>query len=530
MEKSNHPTTPGNATTASGNGTTVLGNKKTAPVDCPNTSRNCPVTRCDRPGIPCNCITVSCNRSAPGATARVFDAIDREPRAIASRSRRTAGHVGELHGHVGQLRGVVGGATSGWGSCSRWLAVEPDAKLIRRCGGKMHPHRLVWFVFQLKSYTLAQALQASGDDDCWAESNQEKRFLLVQMALESQGAYVLFRYNQIMKEISMKNTIIGLRPVMILALSVVTLVGCATYDHRDLKGLGSDVTEAESRLGSAVFVYEECPIKDKAETSIRDGLKSAETQESVKIEIGEIGLEMATILPAVLPAIAAVGSEFAIKAISKGLEERKKGLMGEFIANGVTNGDSGDATGCLVVTRGLFGAPPNEGKGQFSKEWLKKLGLADHPAFYWEAEIKKEGDTITLKPVYLNYAASSARNCGSGEKNVSVLVAMSRTKSAPIKDGEIQEDKTFAVFPHNLGRLKIGKYYKDETKDEENGIFTGTSYSQTSEEFSKREPFNITVKVTESEDPSIALEALTEAFTAKKSDLQKVLKDLVGGQ
>ena len=98
------------------------------------------------------------------------------------------------------------------------------------------------------------------------------------------------------------------------------------------------------------------------------------------------------------------------------------------------------------------------------------------------------------------------------------MVVMS--KAATTKDGQLQEDTAPAVLLHNLGRLEIGKFYEGEA------ILSGTSSSQEIKSFPEA-PFNISVLVSESEDASIALQALTEAFNANKGDVETALKDLI---
>nr|VFK67289.1 MAG: hypothetical protein BECKUNK1418G_GA0071005_11346 [Candidatus Kentron sp. UNK]VFK72623.1 MAG: hypothetical protein BECKUNK1418H_GA0071006_11266 [Candidatus Kentron sp. UNK] len=302
---------------------------------------------------------------------------------------------------------------------------------------------------------------------------------------------------------------------MILALSVTIPIGCTTYDHRDFKNIDPP-KKAESRLGAAVLIYNKCPMAtDSSVSDIKTGLQAQNGQ--IHTLAGGAG---------VAAAVAPLAANFAVTLVGKALAERKAGLAGEFSAGGIGEDITGKATGCLIVARGHFGDRFAKA-GKFSKELLEKLSLAAHPVFYLEAEVDKTGDNIELKPVYLSYAASSARNSGSGWKNVSLAIAMS--KAAVDKDArskgekaDSKEDKPFAVFRHNIGRLEIGKVYKGEK------MLSGTSYVQGSANFSKqKEKFNITAQITESEDASIALEALIEAFGAKKGGIETLITDTI---
>nr|VFK01547.1 MAG: hypothetical protein BECKLFY1418A_GA0070994_11511 [Candidatus Kentron sp. LFY] len=315
--------------------------------------------------------------------------------------------------------------------------------------------------------------------------------------------------------------------MMILALSTTIIpIGCATngsYGNQDFQNINPP-EKAESRLGAAVFIYNKCPVKEGSATDMTGGLlktKPDATRGSIP-ETRRPAL-MTPIVSAAIPLVA----NFAVNTIGKALDEREKGLTGEFGASGIGKGTDGNATGCLIVARGHFGPKStksvkntDEGKEEgLSKALLEKLHLAAHPAFYLEAEIDKQKDNIELKPVYLSYAASSARNRGSGGKNVSLVIAMS--KAAGNKNSKPEEDKPFAVFRHNLGQLKIGKFYEEE-------MLIGASYTQSSKDFSEEtEKFNIIASVTESENPSIALEALIGAYDAKKGDIEKAITDAI---
>jgi len=137
------------------------------------------------------------------------------------------------------------------------------------------------------------------------------------------------------------------------------------------------------------------------------------------------------------------------------------------VSNAEKSENSSKCVTLVTLARGLIGPlgknlPKQDGNLQFSD--LKTLGLADYPAFYLELEAKREpindgnGATskhkLTLTPVYLHYAQSSARLEGSGSKTVSVVIAIGEKQP---KSPEKIDTDAVAVYRHNFGRLEIGK-------------------------------------------------------------------------
>lgn len=124
-----------------------------------------------------------------------------------------------------------------------------------------------------------------------------------------------------------------------------------------------------------------------------------------------------------------------------------------------------------------------------------------------------------LQPSYLSYAASNARNAGSGRKYVTLALALSQM--TPAKADELSEDKSFAVFRMDLGRLEIGKRYEEKLLA---GTASSVGFSQQSYE---NEAYNITALITETENPGVAFQVLSETFATKKGDLEKALEETI---
>ncbi|WP_089729940.1 hypothetical protein [Candidatus Thiosymbion oneisti] len=194
-----------------------------------------------------------------------------------------------------------------------------------------------------------------------------------------------------------------------------------------------------------------------------------------------------------------------------------------------------NAAGCLIVARGLIGEPTASiaaKDGRLDEGHLAMLRLADYPAFYLESRLErsqKSQTAITLTPIYLSYAASSARSRGSGKKYVSVTIAFSK---AALKKGDnlaatVTEENTFARAHHDFGRLETGKHYTTETL-----IGTKSDAQVNNSDAKQIQDFSITVLVTESEKESVALRAIQSAFSSNKdtlkSEFEKVFKQALG--
>lgn len=103
--------------------------------------------------------------------------------------------------------------------------------------------------------------------------------------------------------------------------------------------------------------------------------------------------------------VASIGAEFAVNAIDKALEERKNGLMGQFIANGVIKDLDKKAGGCLVVVRELFGSPTDnhqqngeQEKEKFTHEQLNKARIQLRSATVNEVLVLEKNSWGVRKP------------------------------------------------------------------------------------------------------------------------------------
>lgn len=314
-----------------------------------------------------------------------------------------------------------------------------------------------------------------------------------------------------------------------LAFFLLLLTTCGFGRSESLSNL--KVTPSNVREGTVAYLSESCPVSEPA-------------KEAILAPLVALGISFA--------------SDLISNTISQKVEERKENLNGTFIAGTSSEGfykhsegfykqnDSGKIMlrhRCIIIARGLIGdVYTNKGiskrnkiaSSEMDSEHLKALGLADFPAFYFEASLEEEGSgSVTLQPKYVFYAASSAKNPGSGKKNIGIVIAL--TKSSPKRE-EIESVDALALFRIYLGRLEIGRSYEHKG---DQGILIGTKVMQELPDKTDEEgnpllhPFNLTAVVSETEDPSLLLKVLSSTLKSHKDDLSKalseVLKDAIGG-
>ncbi|MBL1438103.1 MAG: hypothetical protein COB08_018115 [Rhodobacteraceae bacterium] len=224
--------------------------------------------------------------------------------------------------------------------------------------------------------------------------------------------------------------------------------------------------------------------------------------------------------------VAGIAGDFVANIVSSELEEAKKGRDGGFTALGVF-GDpellivggvqQRTENGCLVVYRGVTGSPSDDAtisSDGLSSPLLSLLNLADQPAFYLELDVNRSDEARQLSVRHLQYAATSARFNGSGQKNVVVAIGFAVSAQKP-EDAQSASE----IYRLNLGRLEIGHSYGAE--------LAATSASRVT---SSKPPFNIVVEIHETDQPDVALAALSKAFESNKADVASAVTDTISGQ
>ncbi|WNM56378.1 hypothetical protein [Candidatus Nitrospira allomarina] len=314
---------------------------------------------------------------------------------------------------------------------------------------------------------------------------------------------------------------------LVCLLMFMVLTGCSSYDKRTYTGLKT--TAADSRFGTVIFAIPDAalPNVEKSRGCLTE-FSDGELEAIFGQKDGNKNLAAAVLAAPLIVAGVSFAATYFIESINAAIDEYKKGLSGSFGAAGTAN-ITPEKIRCIGIVRGLLGEPeniptPTDDKLVFL---YPKLGFQDYPAFYLELKVEskikndggKKSGSLTLTPVYLSYADSVAKNHGSGEKHLGLALALSTT--AQKKAGEIEEDKAFAVFHHDMGRLEIGKHYDQD-------LLKGTGASASLDDNAlKNEAFNITAVVSDSEDPGIAFEVLSTTFVDRKSDLKKALEEAI---
>ncbi|MEP5758702.1 MAG: hypothetical protein ABJ327_05185 [Litoreibacter sp.] len=298
---------------------------------------------------------------------------------------------------------------------------------------------------------------------------------------------------------------ISIKIALICAVGLA-LTACTT-DRREFVGL-SVTSENETRAIAVVRHLSVCPT---------------ETTGPI-LEITPASLQNPTAggfnkRSAIGSAAIAIGVDFAIETASIGLARANANRNGSFLATGAhiggpeqviqSNGTKSAGNGCIVVYHGPSG-PMSEtpiGEG-LRTDIVGSLGLSDQPAFYLELKSSVHNGARVLHLNNLQYAATSALSRGSGHKTVTVALGFGAPKKSsndPLTGVE--------VYLFNLGQLKIGSTY-----------LANPSQVAVSAETANG-TYNMVAKVSESQDPSVALDALATAFDSNKSALAGALKE-----
>lgn len=306
---------------------------------------------------------------------------------------------------------------------------------------------------------------------------------------------------------------------LIALLAAAAVTGCASDASRDTIGL--TVQESAFRpVGTAVMVLRPDPERDGNSCFVG---AQADTGFSPQAGVAAI------LLGAAIPVVA----DLIVNVASAALTREVEGRNGVFVASSSTGVEAGsnptnelghpfEHRNCIVVYRGAFS---NERRPDFSDaglpldaDALATLRLYDYPSFYLELAVRAVGESVTLEPVFLSYAGTSATRLGSGEKYVSMILAASENTPETGSEDEVEEGAV-AVFRFDFGSLTVGQSYRQ-------GTLWGTSSIATFEDAIPSQPLSLTALVTESEEPSLALSAFVEAFSSNEADLRKALRDL----
>lgn len=295
---------------------------------------------------------------------------------------------------------------------------------------------------------------------------------------------------------------------------------CEPNDNSKFEDL--EISQAQgSRIGSGLRFLSACPSSVNGPISeIRDPApppKKKQTPASGKIKA----------LDPLGTALVATGVDLLLDLFAQGLVAEQEGHTGQFLSTGVYLGKERVMTGakthesedgCIVLYRGLTGNPPAEGvapETRLEQARLRALGLSSRPALYVEFLVR-EPNGLNKRMLELNrveYAASSAARKGSGFKSVSIVIGLGAQKAVDPETNEILDAAVSELFRFNLGRLEIGKFYSSDRNVR--AIAPKAAEPGT----------NMVALVTEADQESVVLKALTAAFEQNKSALDDALTD-----
>lgn len=244
---------------------------------------------------------------------------------------------------------------------------------------------------------------------------------------------------------------------------------------------------------------------------------------------------------AILAPIIGFGANYAINYTEKKIDKKKKDLNGQFLSTGIVqnfSSDTNDNTSCIMITRGNFITSENDPWGTITSgdtgytrqelKWFKKNKFHNFPEFYLLINVVKKNDVAMLEPYKLNYGGTSAKKRGKKKKNVTLALSMSSKSN--LSESDINSSDSYATFKHNFGELQIGYSYTKEQllgTESYNRIKKPKEAVQSAQSEGASNISFATALITESEEPSIALEAMAGAFESKKDDLQKAFEKIL---
>lgn len=293
--------------------------------------------------------------------------------------------------------------------------------------------------------------------------------------------------------------------LVLMGAMVLTLASCG-LDRRDFNRLSAEPSPAGRAIAGMRFLTA-CPTASPS--AVTGILPATVTRAPVSPR------ERSAIVGALAPIVADTAVEF----IGLQLDRARTRLNGIFLATGVhVRGPerlraAGQTVsrddGCVVIFHGSSGVELDDDIGSgLPHGVLSSLGLSGQPAFYLELASETQNGTRVLRMHHLQYAATSAMRRGSGRKTVTVAIGFGAS-------GKNAEEPTEAaeVYLFNLGQLEVGNSYPGLPSQAAVAKLAATG------------TFNMVARVTESEEPSIALEALTKSFATNKKGLSEALQE-----
>jgi hypothetical protein len=235
--------------------------------------------------------------------------------------------------------------------------------------------------------------------------------------------------------------------------------------------------------------------------------------------------------------VGGIAVDFAVNFAKAALEQQQKGRNSIFAASGAVQNCAmlGQSEGTLHINRAIidqngariFGRTDRPGfslQGRLTFATVPDtavVGKKPKPPAVGQAaaDEKKLLWTVTFTPTLFIYGQTAAPVRGKGRKHVVVLLALS--ENSPLKAaGSPTEEQLGTVLRIDLGTLRDGRFYEPSMLE--------TSAATATFGRIDAEKLTATALVFESEDESMALKALSDAFGSNSDALKKALRDLIG--
>jgi hypothetical protein len=232
----------------------------------------------------------------------------------------------------------------------------------------------------------------------------------------------------------------------------------------------------------------------------------------------------------IVAALIGVAADFAVSAGSAWLRHQRDGRNATWVATGAGSALQPTTVAqsfCLTIARGVL----TEGPG--SNENFRPFDFRDEPAFFLRVDLTMEARSaaaggganaapvavaLTARPYELRYAETAARVRGSARKNVSVVIAFSPQTLQPAAGAAATPDTAKAtVIRLDFGRLDVGRVYRQALLSDVNGVASFPAAGHTM----------MTAVVSESENASVALDAIISAVDDNSDDLSDALRSTI---
>lgn len=264
-------------------------------------------------------------------------------------------------------------------------------------------------------------------------------------------------------------------------------------------------------------------------TEARAGRVSAATQleaQTVALQCPADSVEKELFVATALPAIVGLAADFAVNYTQAALERAQRNRNAAWAASGTTAcfPISDPTTSKVRIAREIVTGSVAD-RISFDRSCPDRAVQPNTPAFELIGQLtftpSGSGDdaklSVTFQAECLVYGRRAPLSEGSGRKHVTVYLVFSE---APIlAQGDLTEDDLIqGAMRLDFGRLADGRYYQRPLIDHVNSAMALPVPSSAN--------MVMTAIVFENDDPSLALDAFTEAFENNSDDLADIISGL----